>query len=182
MPLHVSVPDALIRRAREGDLEAFGQIMGAYDRAVRHYIFRFVGNESDAADLAQESFIKLYQALSSYDDQKRFSTWLFTIVKRTVYDWLRRQQREQAGKQARKNAALSAGHDGENLNGPEIERRIDLHNGLNHLPSKYRIVLRLYYWQGLTYDEIAGKLGLPLNTVKTLLRRAKSALSYELDT
>jgi len=72
MPLHVSVPDALIRRAREGDLEAFGQIMGAYDRAVRHYIFRFVGNESDAADLAQESFIKLYQALSSYDDQKRF--------------------------------------------------------------------------------------------------------------
>lgn len=134
-----------------------------------------VRNRADAEDIAQEAFVKAYENLDHYDAQKaRFSTWLYKIAANLAIDWLRKNRRlvhiddmEQYDQPTEST-----------LNPDEIAA---LRQAIDHLePPKLAEVIRAYYWEGKSYQEIAATFDTTTNTVGTWIRRAKAQLAEEL--
>ncbi len=176
---YVAINPEIIISAQNGNIEDFENIVIHYEKPVFNFIYRMVGNAVDSADLTQEVFIKLYLNLHRYDPGKKFSTWLFTIVQRTVFDWLRKKRR---------NKEILIVDDPKKFVEPNDEKdenfanRIDVEKAFSHLKENYRAVLMLYYWQGYNHQEIADIMHRPMNTIKTLMRRAKQAFKQEIGT
>jgi len=173
----------LIRAAQKGDLEAFEKILFQYERAIFNYIYRLVGQRQDAEDLTQETFIKFYRTLKNIDSQKPAKSWIYKIATNTVYDHLRKKQRR---------PELLIIDNPENntetfLESPayytEQNKRDwrNLEGLLQKIKPLYRTVLFLFYYNDLPHPEIAKILSMPLNTVKTNLRRARLSLKKEMD-
>lgn len=176
----MQLSDEVIARASAGSIKDFEKVVNAYFKPVYKFVMRFTTDKEDIMDLVQESFIKVYLNFSRFNPDNKFSTWLFTIVKRTVYDWLRKKRRigERTIKFNDENRffqipdkAYANNHFGE---------KIDVYTGLAQLESKYKYVLLLYYWEGYSYKEIAEILDKPINSVKTLLSRAKTKMKIKL--
>lgn len=172
----------LVQRAQAGDPAAWCQLIEEQQNYVYSIAFSLMRRPEDAADLTQEAFLRLYQTISSYRGETRFTTWLYRLVVNLGLDVLRRRGRS-------KEAAL----DGENIDIPDADPLVDpalivarhetatrVRAALNDLPTAYRLALTLYYFQELRYDEIASVLNLPLNTVKAHIRRGKIALARHL--
>jgi RNA polymerase sigma-70 factor (ECF subfamily) len=173
-PLTAPVVDdqALIAATLAGQSEAFGELVGRYERAVYHLAVRTLHDRTEAEDATQEAFFKAYRALGSFRPGAKFSTWIFTICYRACCDRLAKRKRI-SGDEFPDRADPAAG--------PEAlaERNDDavrLLAAVDTLPEKYRAVITLYHLQGKQYDEIATVLNLPLGTVKTHLFRAKEQL------
>lgn len=171
----VTIPPQTLRALQAGDVEAFEFVLSAYERPIFGFILRMVNHREVAEDLTQDTFLKVYRAAHRYDPDQVFATWIFTIARRTVYDWLRRQRH--ATDELKDPEALPEPQSGLAL----VRDRIDIARGLSTLRPEYRSVLIFYYWQGFSYDEIAQITEEPLNTVKTHLHRAKRALRHSLD-
>lgn len=160
--------------AQRGDISAFEKIVLSHEQALFNYILRLSGNTHDAEDLLQETFLKIYNAIKTYDTARPFKTWAYTIATRTTYDFFRK-------KKVRKEL-LTLDEDGpdETFEDPDaynkIERLGDLEMALKKIKPSYRSVLFLYYQEGFSYEEMSSVLGIPLNTIKTNLRRAKLEL------
>lgn len=170
----------LIALARQGDLSAFEQLLFLYERAVFNYLLRLVNHWQDAQDITQETFIKVYKSLAALDPDKSPKAWIFTIATHTAYDWLRKKQKSREFFVDDPETLETIQPD---LSYEKVERSEEskqLKEALLRLKPLYRAVLLLYYQQELRYGEIAQALSLPLNTVKTYLRRAKQALKQEL--
>lgn len=175
MPPVTPEEHATILAAQRGSTRAFEQLLARYERPVYSYISRLVREARDAEDLTQETFLKVYRAFRTYNPEKRFSTWLFTIATRTVYDWLRKKRR------APHPVALDEEEGSVETLEPSvpynlIEDLLDLERALDHLKPIQKTVLLLFYREDFTYEEIAAALKMPTNTVKTHLHRAKCAL------
>ncbi len=169
----------LVILAVKGDMKAFEQLVSLYEKPIFGYIFRFVVHKENAEDLTQETFIKIFRSLKTFDPEYKFKTWLFTIATNTVYDWLRK---------AKKNKEMFIVDD------PDIDfETIDdrwsykltedkelVDNALKKIKPVYQSVIVLFYRDELSYQEIAEILKVPVNTVKTYMYRAKEALSEEL--
>lgn len=168
-----------IQAAKSGDLAAFEQLMLRYERAVYSHIFRMVNRREDAEDLTQDTFVKVFKKLKTYDAAYNFKTWLLTVATHTTYDFLRTHR----GK--RDALIIDDEMSGFETADPhdtylELEAAGDVARALEHLSPVYRGVIFLYYKEGLTYEEIAHSLGVPVGTVKTHLHRAKDALKKAL--
>ena len=166
---------ALIRRANDGDQEAFRILVERYQGAVYNLAYRMLGDPQEAEDAAQEIFVRIYRQLARYDPERKFSTWVLTIATNYCIDQLRRRRMQLVPLEniipwAR---AREAGPEGEALS---RESRDEVQRLLRELPEKYRAVLILRYWQDLSCAEIADILKLPEGTVKTQLHRARKAL------
>ncbi len=172
----------LVRRAQAGDPAAWGQLIEEQQNYVYSIAFSLMRRPEDAADLTQEAFLRLYQTISSYRGETRFTTWLYRLVINLGLDLLRRRGRS-------KEAVL----DDEVVEIPDLDPLVDpaliadrhetaarIRTALNDLPTAYRLALTLYYFQELRYEEIASVLNLPLNTVKAHIRRGKIALARRL--
>lgn len=165
----------LILRARSGSIPDFEELMRLYEGGVYGYILRLTGNSPDAEDLTQDTFLKIFNALRTYDQERSFKTWAYTIATRTVYDFFRK-------KKVRKELYIIDDEDSgfetidESQSYAKIETVEDLGRALLEIKPAYKSVLLLYYSEGFTYEEIAQALGKPINTVKTNIRRAKQAL------
>lgn len=176
---YVAINPEIIISAQNGSIDDFENIVSHYEKPVFNFIYRMVGNAVDSADLTQEVFIKLYLNLHRYDPEKKFSTWLFTIVQRTVFDWLRKKRR---------NKEVLIVDDPKRFVEPAQEReenvahKIDVEKAFKHLKENYKAVLMLYYWQGYNHQEIGEILHRPMNTIKTLMRRAKQAFKQAIGT
>ena len=174
---------AVIRQILDGDVNAFEELMAAYEKNVYNLALRTVNDREDAADMAQEAFIKAYQSLSSFRGDSKFSVWLYRIVSNVCLDFLRRRNR-------RSTVSLSVEDDeGEEAQldipdesfSPEaqLERRLTreaVQRGLSGLPPDSRQILLLREIQGLSYEEIARVLDLEVGTVKSRLFRARKKL------
>lgn len=170
--------EALIRRAWEGDREAFSALVESYKIAVYNLAYRMLGRAEDAEDVAQETFLRAYSRLKTYDPEKRFSTWLLSIATHLCIDHLRRKPTVSLEDQP--------GFDviDERLEEPEKvslrrEQREEVQALLSTLPEKYRTPLVLRYWYDQSYQEIARTLGLTESLVKTRLFRARQMLADE---
>ena len=160
-----------------------GQIIAEQQTYVYSIALGLMRRPEDAADLTQEAFLRLFQAIGSFRGETKFTTWLYRLVTNVGLDLLRRRGRS-------KEATLD---EDATFDVPDLDPLVDpatltdraetavkVRSALNELPAAYRLALTLYYFQELKYEEIAGVLGLPLNTVKAHIRRGKIALAQRL--
>lgn len=184
MSLSPSEEKRLIERSRRGDRAAFDQLVRRYERTIFNVAYRLANSHDDAADIAQEAFVRAWNNLKSFRGDAAFSTWLHRIVTNAFLDDRKRRR-------ARPTRSLDEALDLEENSvarqfedpspGPAAlaegdERRRILERAIQTLPEAQRIMVVLYHSQGLAYEEIAEITQLPLGTVKSRLNRARLAL------
>jgi RNA polymerase sigma-70 factor, ECF subfamily len=182
MVLHEPKTDegVLIARARDGDQDAFREIVERYQAAVYNLAYRMLGNADEAEDAAQEIFVRVYRQLARYDPERKFSTWILAIATNYCIDQLRRRRMQLVPLENIIPWARSreTGPEGEAI---DREARDELQELIRQLPEKYRAPLVLRYWQDLSCAEIAEVLQVPEGTVKTQIHRARKALGKLLE-
>lgn len=173
---------ALVARAAEGDVAAFEKLIGEHQAKIYSFAHAFVGGRDEARDLAQEAMIKVYRSIGSFRFQSSFSTWLYSIVKNVFLDsYKSRASRERALETPIEDEAhhlAEAAHAEDRLLA-EDERRA-LWSAMRRVPVAYRAVVVMFDVQGLSYDEIAQALHVPVGTVKSRLKRGRDALRGEI--
>lgn len=177
--MHELSDKELVILAVKGDVKAFEQLVFLYEKPIFVYVKRFLSQKENAEDVTQETFIKIFRSLKTFDPEYKFRTWLYTVATNTVYDWLRK---------AKKNKELFIIDDpdinfetiDEKASYNKLEDKEIIDNSLKKLKPVYQTVIILFFRDELTYEEIAQVLKVPINTVKTYLYRAKKALSEEL--
>ena len=167
----------LVRRAQAGDTEAFATLVARHQQFVYNLAWRTLGNQQEAEDMTQETFVRAWRALPRFRQQAQFRTWLYRIVVNLCYNRLPKLRREfdalgeevmeTLPTQPFENPAVHVEHN---------ERRAFLHQQINALPEAQRLLIMLRYQQELSYQEIATIVGRPLGTVKTGLFRARLRL------
>jgi RNA polymerase sigma-70 factor, ECF subfamily len=165
----------LIAHSLNADHEAYAQLVDRYKNALYHHCFAIVRNEDAAEDIAQDTFITAYYKLRSYDSHYRLSTWLFKIATNKALSWLRKAAKETAA-----DDELIASIASPHPQPDHLAEMQELHDAVARLRPKYRSVISLYYWQGLSYQEIATVLAAPTGSVKVWMARAKQNLKKEL--
>jgi RNA polymerase sigma-70 factor (ECF subfamily) len=174
----------LIERCRSGDREAFDELVRRYEKQTYNLAYRLSGNYDDASDVVVEAFVRAFQGLHTFRGDANFSTWLHRVVVNTFLDMRKRQK-------GRQHLSLEEQIelDGDSLTrqiedtspGPqelveEKEREQVLQQAIAQLSPDRRILIVLYHFENLSYDEIAQMLNLPVGTVKSRLNRARLAL------
>jgi RNA polymerase sigma-70 factor (ECF subfamily) len=170
-----------VRRALAGDQEAFATIVEKYKDPVFNVAYRMLGNPTEAEDVAQETFVRAYTQLRTYQEGRRFSTWLLSIASHLSIDQLRRRRflalPLENAPFLEWIADLGAGPEQAAL---QVEASDEMQKVLSVLPPKYRTVLVLRYWYDLSYEEIAEMLGLTSALVKARLHRARELVARTL--
>jgi RNA polymerase sigma-70 factor (ECF subfamily) len=177
----------LIARAKSGDERAFRSLLDKYQRPVFTICLRMVRNRDEAADLAQESFIKVFSMLERYNPSYAFSSWLFKITSNLCIDSLRKRKVDtfamdepvdvEKGEIQRQYEAPDLDPEQELMKKEKMQR---LSDAVDKLPPHYRIMLILRHQENLSYEEIADSLEIPLGTVKARIHRAREMLKVNL--
>ncbi|QTD42682.1 RNA polymerase sigma factor [Sporosarcina sp. Te-1] len=169
----------LIAKAQEGDQAAYGELMTKYYRTVEKFAFQCGVRLDDIGDVTQEVFIKLYRFLPQFN-QQRFTTWLYKITLNATRDYYRKEGRE---KLKRERFVINRFDSSE----PSAEDQVflfeedrELHEAMIRLDEKYRIPLILFYFQDISYQQIADILNMTMPAVKTRIFRAKELLKKEI--
>lgn len=170
----------LIARAQNGEREAFAQLMNMHYRTVEKFAYQCGVRLDDIPDVTQEVFIKLYRFLPQFN-QQRFTTWLYKITLNTARDHYRKAGREIVKEERMKVEGNLAHHPSTEKEVLLFEEDRALHEAILQLEEKYRIPLILFYFQELTYQQIADVMNITLATVKTRIFRAKDSLKKEMD-
>ena len=177
----------VIQRVLEGDNDAFGLLVEKYQTKVYNLALRMCGNEDDAFDLSQESFLRAWRSLGSFQFEASFSTWLFRLSSNICLDFLRAKKRR-----ATVSLTMVSDEDEETqLDLPDAgptpeeaalaadDRRL-LAEALNSLPADFRQIITLRAIDDQSYSQIAEILGIQEGTVKSRLSRARTALRNKL--
>ena len=167
--------DQLVARVVGGDQGAFAQLVERYKRPVHTLAYRLIGNAADAEDAAQETFVRAYTRLTTYQPGGRFGSWLLAITSHWCIDHLRRR-RAVSLDATQATLTLPATGDLPETVALRAERREEVQGWLADLPESYRLVLVLRYWHELSYAEISATIGEPVSTVRMRLFRARQAL------
>jgi RNA polymerase sigma-70 factor (ECF subfamily) len=178
---------SLIDQAVAGDEQAYAMLLERYRKAVYHTLLKMVRNVDDAEDLTIEAFAKAFKSLPKFKKEYTFSTWLFRIATNNCIDFIRKKKLETFSINASLNndeadpLHLELRDDGRNPQEEAIwTQKIDLvQQFVKLLPPKYQRLVRLRYFEELSYEEIAEELDAPLGTVKAQLHRARELL-YDL--
>jgi RNA polymerase sigma-70 factor (ECF subfamily) len=165
------------RLAQEGDRAAFGRLVEAYQGPVFNLCYRMLGNPDEAADAAQETFVRIYSKLHTYQPGRKLASWILSIASHYCVDRLRRHHGEMLSLDDEPVAAVLSAHQA----GPEEsvmqnETRNEVQRALNRLEPAYRVPLILRYWYDLSYIEIAEVMGLTVQAVKSRLHRARQQM------
>jgi RNA polymerase sigma-70 factor (ECF subfamily) len=166
-----AVEDAdLIRKARQGDVEAFNLLISRWEKRVFNYLLRILRNREDALDLSQDVFLKAYQNLRKLDDPERFAAWLFRIAHNEAYSLFRKRKPE-----AETEAITVSG-------APvfPLELSIAVSSALGRLTADQREAVVLKIYQGFKFEEMAEILSCPVSTVKSRLYTALELLKADL--
>jgi RNA polymerase sigma-70 factor (ECF subfamily) len=169
----------LVAQARQGDEVAFEQLVLKHQRYVFNLAYRVLGDYTEAEDMTQEAFVRVWRGLSGFRGQARFTTWLYRIVHNLCLNRLPGLQRELLQTEPLEEVLADPGPSPADLFAVR-EQMAFLHAQLDRLPEKYRLVLTLRYLQHLSYDEIAAALEMPMGTVKTHIHRARRLLRERL--
>jgi len=179
--------EALVRRVRDGEQELFSVLVDRYKRGIASFISAAVRSPSDVADLSQETFLRVYAHLGTFNPSLgKFSTWIYQIARNVVRTHLAKSQKRVPTQdlpedQTLENALPDLSRDADPSGGvmrEEAER--ELRAALAELPERTRTVLALRYFNNMEYHTIASTLGLSLGNVKTLIHRGKIALAQKM--
>jgi RNA polymerase sigma-70 factor (ECF subfamily) len=172
----------LARDALGGSEAAYRELVTRYATPAVNFVFRFVRDRALAEDLAQEGFLRVYQRLSTYDPERKFSSWFFQVLRNITIDHLRVNRLptaslDELAEEGNERAAVDRqGASPEDVAG-QGELASAVSAALARLRPEYREVVVLRYQEGLTHPEIAEILGMPSGTVKTYLHRARKELA-----
>jgi len=180
---------SVLERARRGDEPAFAAVVDACGGLVLNLAFRMVRDRHEAEDLAQEVFARLFRVFDKYDPARPFLPWL----RRVATNLLLNLTSGKARRMRRRTASLDAPGDGGTWLPPDPaatdagevaerkERAAILRAAVRRLRPDHRAILALRYFRGLSYEELARDLSLPMGTVKNRLFRAREALARALE-
>ena len=173
----------LARLAVEQNQAAYIVLYTRYNTGVRAHISRYITQKEDIEDICLESFQKAFSQIASYNPDYKFSTWMYRIARNTAFDHISRREREKNNlpttsineKIAEMSEIPAAAHNPEDeiINQQEYDKWL---NNIEKLKDDYRLVARMNLIDNFGYKEIADELDLPINTVKTKIRRAKALL------
>jgi RNA polymerase sigma-70 factor, ECF subfamily len=177
----------VVARAREGREPAFRELIGRYERPVFSLIYRLVRDRERAEDLAQDTFIKVLNAIDRYDPTYKFSSWIFKIAHNTALDLLRKREPETLSLEGSPHATTAAEAEASTVTvasdrpSPEEyteheELSGELEVAIGRLRPEYRTAIVLCHMEGRAYEEIAEIMSVPLGTVKTYIHRARHEL------
>ncbi|MDR7413519.1 MAG: sigma-70 family RNA polymerase sigma factor [Armatimonadota bacterium] len=168
--------DALLARARAGDLDAFEELVRAYQDRIYDLAYRITGNREDAVDAAQDAFVRAYQALPRFRQDAAFGTWLYRTATNAAVDLVRRRA---AGPPVELPTNYPAPDTPETAaRRREVGRRVQA--ALAHLSPEFRAAVVLRDLHGLAYRDVARILQVPVGTVRSRLARAREALRTQL--
>ncbi len=180
MKISFAAERELIRRARSGDEQAFEELVKEFTPDLFRLVRRMVADRGEAEAAVQETFWRIWQALPRYREDRRFFPYLAAVAANLLRDSWRKERRWQIDEL--ELGSLPA--DGQ----PTPERQLEeaetlqaLAQAVDGLPASYRMAIVLRYDAGLSYEEIASALDVPVNSVRTLLHRAKQVLRRKLE-
>ena len=184
-----NLPDSdLVRLALEQNQAAFIVLYTRYNAGVKSHISRYVSQKEDIEDIALESFQKAFSQIGTYNEEYRFSTWLYRIARNTAFDHLNKHDRERNNMPttsinedlAELKELPAAMHNPEEdiINQQEYDKWL---TNIEKLKEDYKLVAKMNLIDNFGYKEIAEALEMPLNTVKTKIRRAKAQLLKMMD-
>jgi RNA polymerase sigma-70 factor (ECF subfamily) len=174
----------LIDRVREGDEEAFAVLVDRYRNRIHRLVYGLLRDADEAEDVTQEVFVKAFFRIASYKGNSAFYTWLYRVAVNAASDWRKKWRR-------RKGLSLEEGPTGSEglkdeaprperlAHGRELGEKIEA--ALAALPEKYRTILVLREYEGLSYEEMARVLSLRKGTVESRLFRARERLKSMLE-
>ena len=169
----------IIDQAKHGDEKAFNQLYNRYCKLIRYIIFDIVKDDIITQDLVSVTFTKAFSKLDFYRNPISFEAWLKTIAVNTTIDYLRHTMDEDKNysiddeDNTLQLTEVSLDPESDMIKTEDIEQ---LKVALSRLRSKYRNLLELRYYQGLSYKELSAKLDIPVGTIKSDLSKAKRKL------
>ena len=178
----------LIRRAKQGDMLAFEELILQHEKIVYNVALRMMNHSEDARDISQEVFLKAYRNLADFDERSAFSTWLYRITHNTCIDEMRKRK----GKQSYSLEEELENEDGsmqrqiaDEGDTPEEsllreEQKSEILQALDTLSEEHKAAIILRDVKGLSYEEISEILELSLGTVKSRISRARNQLKTEI--
>ena len=173
----------LVAASKQGDQDAFAQLVHRYQRRVFNLVFRMLQQYEEANEITQETFLAAWQGLPSFRGDARFPTWLYRIAYNCSLKQLEQRKRDQALQSAMQAEQLLQHTNDDIRTDAQLEahdRQALVQQHLSQLPAKYRIVLVLRHLQEMTYEEMAEILTVPIGTIKTHLFRARNLLKERL--
>jgi RNA polymerase sigma-70 factor (ECF subfamily) len=163
-----------------GDKEAFAVIVARYtERAYRMALY-ILGSEQDAMDLSQDAFIRAYRNLKRFDVSRPFFPWFAVILRNLCYNFLRRSKRRKTYNIEDFQIAEPSLPSSEPFSGIAVETKIALNRALSELSPQDREIIGKFYFEQLSYREIATELGIPIGTVMSRLYYARRHLKDRL--
>lgn len=187
---YLSDPDnQLMQKAGSGNRAAFKELVIKHQGTVTGIIYRYTGNHNEVEDLAQDIFLKIYKAASSYVPRAQFKTWLYRVVVNHCLNFFRSQKRKamisSLDQPVSEDYNPHIQRTDEQKEQPEIilqqqELQIALKRALSELPERQRMAIILHRFEGLSYKEVATILGSSLSAVESLIFRAMNNLKEKL--
>ncbi len=183
------MPDiTLVKLALEQHQAAFIVLYTRYNAGVKNHISRYITQKEDVEDICLESFQKAFSQLDAYNPEYKFSTWIYRIARNTAFDHLSRHDREKNNlpttsinedlAELKELPATMHNPEEDIINQQEYDKWL---NNIEKLKDDYRMVAKMNLIDNFGYKEIADALEMPLNTVKTKIRRAKAQLLKMMD-
>jgi len=186
MIIEEATDEQLVGQVRAGNRDAFALLVERYKRGIANFIGAGVRSPSDVADLTQETFLRAYAHLGTYNpDLGRFSTWLYHIARNVVRTFLGRSQRRPMAAELGEDRTLENSLPDPSTEADPVggvlrsEAEAEVRAALADLPERTRTVLALRYYDNMDYQSIATTMGLSLGNVKTLIHRGKLALAQK---
>jgi RNA polymerase sigma-70 factor, ECF subfamily len=163
---------SLVERIQAGDRQAFERLLDAYETRVYRLALRFTGNESDAEDVTQEIFLAVYRSIARFRGDSALGTWVYRVAMNHCLEYRRKRRLEHVPLDEELMLASSDWRDDpmQSANKQELSARVEA--AINSLSPVHRDVIVLHELQGLTYQEVAATLDVPVGTVKSRLSNA----------
>lgn len=177
--------EKLIARFQQGDVQAFDILVRRYKDQLLNFVYRFVGNRTDAEDIVQETFLRVYKNKHYYKEIAKFSTWVYTIAGNLAKTELRRRKRHKIFSvsnfvnEERDYDIPDKDHSPEKKVDAAVKEGF-IQKAIDKLPSKFKEVIVLRDIQGFAYEEISQILNIPLGTVKSRVNRGRLKLQEDL--
>jgi RNA polymerase sigma-70 factor (ECF subfamily) len=177
--------EQLILRFQEGDLAAFDVIVGRYKEPLISFVIQFVRERSDAEDIVQDTFVKVFKHKQLYRQIARFSTWIHTVARNFARSEIRKKTKYRPHSISslmigdQELAVAVSDNRPDDLNESPVKNAI-IRQAINELSDTYRDIIRLRELEHLPYDQIAGRTGLPVGTIKSRVNRGRAILQKKL--
>jgi RNA polymerase sigma-70 factor (ECF subfamily) len=174
----------IIQKIINGEKDAFSRIVNKYQNALYGLIFKMLNDKDEVDDIVQETFIKAFSSIKSFDERYSFATWLFKIGTNNCIDHLRKKKIYSISI----DSTVSDEDGDSNFKLPDVTYEADkniieeqkkklIEDAINSLPKKYAAVIRMRHQEDKTYEQISKELNMPVGTVKAHIFRAREMLN-----